>query len=109
MKIYREKSSDDISDYEFMNEKYEHNDKDSLETEEDEEAITKALQISLLEEENKVAKMKDSRDNLSKELESTTQELIQISKEAYITKQEKEITKETTIYADKVKNGIEPQ
>ena len=76
-----ETSSDDISDYEFMNEKYEDNDKDSSETEEDEEAITKALQISLLEEENKVAKMKDLRDDLSRELESTTQEFIQISKE----------------------------
>ena len=92
-----------------MNEKYEDNDKDSSEMEEDEEAITKALQISLLEEENKVAKMKDLRDDLSRELKSTTQEFIQISKEAYITKQGKEINEETTIYVDKVKKGIEPQ
>ena len=32
--------------------------------------MTRALQISLLEEENKVAKMKDLRDSLSNELEA---------------------------------------
>ena len=53
--------------------------------------------------------MKDLRDNLSRELESTTQEFLQISKEAYITKREKESNEELTIYADKVKKGTEPQ
>ena len=66
-------------------------------------------QISLLEEENEVAKMKDLQDNLSRELESTTQEFLQISKKAYITEQEKESNEESTIYADKVKKGTEPQ
>ena len=57
------------SDSEDISENYEYNERYSLKTEEDEEAVKRALQISLLEEENKVAKMKDLRDSLSKELE----------------------------------------
>ena len=60
-----ETRSDNISNYEFMDGNYEYNDKHSSETEEDEEAVIRALQISLLEEENKVVKMKDLQDNLS--------------------------------------------
>ena len=77
-----ETNSDNMSDYEFMNENYEYNERYSIKTEEDEKAVTRAPQISLLEEENKVAKMKDLRDNLSKELELTTQEYLQKSKKA---------------------------
>ena len=77
-----ETNSDNMSDYEFINGNYESNGRYSIQTEEDNEAVAKALQISFLEEEKKVEEMKNLRDNLARKLESTTQEYLQKNKES---------------------------
>ena len=113
-----------------MNENYESNGRYSIKTEEDEEAGARALQISLLEEEKKEAEIKNLWNDLARELELTTQEYLQKSKEseernmeiaikhsliinpiAYTPDWEKQINsdEELTTYANKVMENIKPQ